>query len=607
MKRTASIRGLVTLLASLLVVGAGAIVASESEQQRRQIGSSAEKYIPDIEGLMRRQHSELRDVVDRYMSDRAGLQRRFDAEYSPFRRTRMKEFYNAWRAALDRMDFERLGTEGRVDFVLFQNRLAYELALLDREEALMAESAPMMPFSKTVFDLLEARRRMEPVDPAAAAATLASVALEIDKTREAVLKGVKPAAVPGQASVASVENVALRTSRLLTSLGSSLEQWYRFYAGYDPLFTWWTGEPYKDVDRAWKAYVRTLREQVVGIQEGVDEPIVGDPIGRQALMADLRFEMIQYTPEELVKIAEREFAWCEAELLKASREMGFGDDWKAAQEKVKTLHVEPGRQRDLIRDMAFEAIDFVEERQLLTVPSLARDIWRIEMMSPERQKVAPFFLGGEVIRVAFPTDTMAHEDKLMSLRGNNRHFSRAVVQHELIPGHHLQGFMTERYNSHRRAFSTPFWGEGWALYWEMLLWDLDFPLSPEDKVGMLFWRMHRAARIIFSLNFHLGVMTPQECIDFLVDRVGHERATATAEVRRSFEGAYPPLYQVAYMIGGLQFRALERELVSSKKMTYKEFHDRILELHRIPVEMVRVALKDERIPKNYRSGWRFAD
>ena len=87
----------------------------------------------------------------------------------------------------------------------------------------------------------------------------------------------------------------------------------------------------------------------------------------------------------------------------------------------------------------------------------------------------------------------------------------------------------------------------------MLLWDKGFPTTPENKVGMLFWRMHRASRIIFSLNFHLGNWTPEQCIDFLVDQVGHERANAEAEVRRSFNGSYPPLYQLAYMMGGLQF------------------------------------------------------
>jgi uncharacterized protein (DUF885 family) len=193
----------------------------------------------------------------------------------------------------------------------------------------------------------------------------------------------------------------------------------------------------------------------------------------------------------------------------------------------------------------------------------------------------------------------------MSLRGNAVHFSRATVQHELIPGHHLQAYMADRYSSHRRAFSTPFWTEGWALYWEMLLWDKGFARSPEDRIGMLFWRMHRTARIIFSLGFHLGKMTPQECIDFLVEKVGHERFTAEGEVRRSFNGTYSPLYQVAYMIGGLQFRALHQDLVASGRMTNRIFHDTILTLGRIPVEMVRASLLAQPLSRDYRASWRF--
>ena len=142
---------------------------------------------------------------------------------------------------------------------------------------------------------------------------------------------------------------------------------------------------------------------------------------------------------------------------------------------------------------------------------------------------------------------MTEADAMMSMRGSGIHASRATVHHELIPGHHLHGFMNARYNARRNLFSTPFMREGWPLYWELLLWDLDFPRSPEDRIGMLWWRMHCAARIIFSLNFHLGRWTPEQCIDFLVERVGHERFTATGEVRRSFQGNYSPLYQVGNM------------------------------------------------------------
>jgi uncharacterized protein (DUF885 family) len=307
----------------------------------------------------------------------------------------------------------------------------------------------------------------------------------------------------------------------------------------------------------------------------------------------------------LLEVADREFACCEREMLAASRAMGFGDDWRAALERVKQDHVGPGEQPALIRELAAEAIDFIESRELLTIPALAKETWRMEMMTPERQLVNPFFTGGEVISVSYPTADMEHDKKVMSLRGNNRHFARATVHHELIPGHHLQQFMTRRFQPHRRGFATPFWTEGWALWWEMLLWNRGFATTPEDKIGMLFWRSHRCARIRFSLSFHLGLWTPEQCIDFLVERVGHERENAAGEVRRSFNGSYGPLYQIAYMLGALQLRELHRELVDSGRFGEREFHDAVLENGNMPIEMVRASLSDVSLGRDFRSSWRF--
>ena len=559
--------------------------------------------------------SELRDVVSRYGADRSALLRRWSVEYSPVRRERLERFSRDRRDRLREVAFEALGLEGKIDYVLLDNQLRYELELLDRERKLLAEIEPLLPFASTIMELEEARRNLEPVDPPAAAETLAEMPAAIEAAREAIEatlddgdasgEGERSEGRGGEGAEAPSRIVALRAAAALDGFRDRLSRWYENYAGYDPLFTWWAKAPYGKADTALEAYSRFLKEKVVGFEEGEDPPIVGDPIGADGMAADLVHEMIPYSPEELIAIAEKEFAWCEARMLEASRDLGFEDDWKATLEHVKTLHMEPGRQPELVRRLAEEAIDFLEDRDLVTIPPLAKEVWRLEMMSPEQQKVAPFFLGGEVIRVAFPTDEMAHDDKLMSMRGNNVHFSRATVHHELIPGHHLQGFMSSRYNPHRSVFSTPFWSEGGALYWEMLLWDLGFPQTPEDRVGMLFWRMHRAARIIFSLGFHLGRMSPEEAIDFLVDRVGHERANATAEVRRSFNGSYSPLYQAAYMLGGLQIRALHEELVGSARMTDREFHDAILLGGRMPIEMVRARLLGEAPARDFTSSWRF--
>ena len=69
----------------------------------------------------------------------------------------------------------------------------------------------------------------------------------------------------------------------------------------------------------------------------------GTPRGREGLIWDLQDAMIVYTPEQLITLANNEFAWCESEMKKASREMGFGDDWKKALEKTKKTARAAGR------------------------------------------------------------------------------------------------------------------------------------------------------------------------------------------------------------------------------------------------------------------------
>ena len=83
-------------------------------------------------------------------------------------------------------------------------------------------------------------------------------------------------------------------------------------------------------------------------------------------------------------------------------------------------------------------------------------------------------------------------------------------------------------------------------------------------------------------------------MDFLVDRVGFERDNATGEVRRSFQGDYGPLYQAAYLLGGLQLRGLRHELVDSEQMTEKAFHDEILRQGTMPIALLRLGLHEGR-------------
>ena len=331
---------------------------------------------------------------------------------------------------------------------------------------------------------------------------------------------------------------------------------------------------------------------------------VGDPIGAAALADDLVAP--GSTPEELNANAENEFAWCESELKKNAREMGFGDEWKAALAKVKKDFVPPGEQDNLVAEIGRDAVKYVTDHDLVTVPALCDETWRLTMSSPEVQKNLPFAAyGGQNMRVAYASQEMKNDEKLMSMRSNNRHFTRIVVPHELIPGHHLQGFVAERNRTYRSTFRTPFLIEGWALYWELKFYDLGYGATPEDRMGMLFWRTHRCARIIVSLKFHLGQMTPQQMVDFL-HCVGHERLGATGEVRRFVGGSYSPLYQCGYLIGGMQLRALHHEMVDSGKMKERDFNDTVLTYNAIPIEMIRDGMENIPLTRDMPASWEFA-
>ena len=599
-------------LAILLAVIAPPVFSAEKNPAATRATTD---YVPDVAALAKPQSSELRDIVERFVSDRGEIERFYSVRGSAMRSKRLREFFTTWQAKLATVDFEKLGAEGRIDATLLRTKITHEIRLLEREDTRAKEMTALLPFAEDIARLEQSRRMLVPVDAKSSAATLDRIRKSIETARTGLEAALKPAAdakpdeaKPDAAAPMPTKVIAMRAVNRAEELKRSLDEWFSAFDGYDPAFGWWTREPFKQASAALNSYRTFLREKVAGIDpKAKDEPIIGDPIGRAGLMADLENEMIAYSPEELIQIAEREFAWVDAELKRASNEMHCGDDWKAALEKVKQDFVEPGRQPALVRDLALEVSRFVQEKDLVTVPPLAADAWLLRMISPSAQKVNPFFLGGQDIHVSFPTDAMTHDEKMQSLRANNRHFARATVFHELIPGHHLQTYWRERSNQHRELFDTPFWVEGWALWWEFHLWDLKFIATPEDRIGALFWRAHRCARILFSLRFHLGEWTPQQCIDFLVERVGHERASATGEVRRSFNGSYPPLYQAGYMLGALQIRSLYRQFVANGKMTEKDFHDSILRGGTMPIEMVRAHLTQELLPRGFKSTWKFAE
>ncbi|MGH9162615.1 MAG: DUF885 family protein [Vicinamibacteraceae bacterium] len=629
-KAVSRLVALVSILTLVVVITAVTVhVQGKLPPQAQRTFSDPATYVPDVKEAGTT--SELRDLVSRYSDDLQMMQRFHSVSGSKTRAAKLRSFHSGWSRELESVPFETLSQQGKVDYVLLRDRIEHDLVLVDRDVRVQRAIAPLVPFAEEIVRLQEARERLELTTADAAVSSVEAILARVRKSQQAVDAG----------TLTATPAIAIKAARHLEGLEGTLRGWFDFYNGYDPAFTKRVPKAFDALTSALDHYAETMRKTLAKLPEdatirmrrpdtprssrdsgrtssdatsstgrdddpplALGQPIVGDPIGRDALLEDLRGEMIVYTPEQLIEIGTREYAWTVAEMKKASRALGFGDDWRKALEKVKEAYVPRGKQPELVRNLQIQAETFVRERDLVTIPPIVHDSWRMAMMEPRRMRSAPFFLGGERILVSYPVEGMSDELSTMIMKGNGPHLSHATVFHELIPGHGLQGFMAQRYNAHRRLFNTPFYTEGWALYWELLLWDLGFHQTPEDRIGALFWRMHRAARIIFTLNYQMGKWTPQQCVDFLVSN-GHERYTAEGEVRGHVQGS-TPLYQISYLMGALQLRSIYQDIVVRRKaMTTKAFNDAVLRTGQMPMEMVRALLTNRPLTRDSRAEWKF--
>ncbi|KAF6826890.1 x-pro dipeptidyl-peptidase [Colletotrichum musicola] len=561
--------------------------------------------------------------ITRVTTDEKNLFKFYNIKFSDTRSKRLKKYYSEELEDLFKAPFDTYSQEDKVDFLLLRNYLRKNLRVLELDRQRDEQVKPVLPFVQAVIDMVEARQHMVPVDSKHTAMTFNNITKHVLETTKAIQAN----------EIKASDSTFSRAVSTIDQLRGHVDELYGFYSPYDPLFPWWCEAPKKRFDEALDAVRAAVEARLAERNPPGSIRAAVEPIGRDGLLNELEAEMIPYTPEELLKLAKEQYDWCEKEMKKAARSIstdkassarpggvtitsghkkdaasspGFGDDWRAALEYVKNTYVEPGEQPELVRQLARQGEDFVKKHDLVTVPDIASETWRMFMISAERQKESPFFLGGPSILVSYPTATMDHDLKMMVMRGNNPHFSHATAFHELVPGHRLQLFMGKRHHPYRTLFTTPFFVEGWAMYWEFVFWNRgDFFVSPEDRIGTLFWRMHRCARIIFSLRYHLGEMTPQECVDLLVDWVGHERSNAEGEVTRSFGGDYSPLYQAGYMLGAFQMHGLREEVLSKGLMREKELHDRILRANTMPIELLRALLLDQPLSPDYSSKWRF--
>lgn len=171
----------------------------------------------------------------------------------------------------------------------------------------------------------------------------------------------------------------------------------------------------------------------------------------------------------------------------------------------------------------------------------------------------------------------------------------ATLYHESVPGHHLQlGHMMYRHESLTRFQRIGVYisghGEGWALYAERLMHELGYLADPAYELGWLAGQTLRAARVVIDIGLHCEMAIPHDetfhpgerwtfdlAVEFLVERLGLDRALMRAEVERYLGmGGQAIAYKVGERVWVDGRERVERRL--GDRFDLKAFHTAALDL-----------------------------
>src|SRR4029078_7942394 len=92
--------------------------------------------------------------------------------------------------------------------------------------------------------LEEQRRRLEAIDAAAVAERLDRALRQLSEVRA----GLEARGAGGATGESVRPTVAWRAAQAVDQMCQMLEEWFGYFHGYDPLFTWWAERPYRALE-----------------------------------------------------------------------------------------------------------------------------------------------------------------------------------------------------------------------------------------------------------------------------------------------------------------------------------------------------------------------
>ncbi|MBM4167598.1 MAG: DUF885 domain-containing protein [Ignavibacteria bacterium] len=267
-------------------------------------------------------------------------------------------------------------------------------------------------------------------------------------------------------------------------------------------------------------------------------------------------------------------------------------------EAMKSRHPAGGTIAEAYRRESDRARALLVSKKLMTIPE-PETLLFVPTPPALRETYAWAGYGGIQMREEVPvgrffvTDVvpeMSDAEVREKLRAQNYGWITVIALHEGYPGHHLQSLYTRRQRSVVRSrLGSTYYGEGWALFAEAWMAREGFYKNADDSLAWLQMRLWRTARVIVDPSLHIGRMTYEQAVQFMVDEVGLEPSAAEAEVNRYTTW---PTQAPSYIIGWLELEKLRREVKAKLGDRYEErdFVETILRMGSLPLQLLERAV-----------------
>lgn len=316
---------------------------------------------------------------------------------------------------------------------------------------------------------------------------------------------------------------------------------------------------------------------------------------------------VREAPEDLIRDAQFGFQEIKAEMRSVARQIAKKRGWDNGElmfvmKELKKEQIPQDKILDVYMERLAAIEEMIREHDIVTLPDRDASI-RLATEAESASIPAPFMSPPQLIGntgqygefVLVQKNPSMDEDAQMDDWSHDS-VTWALTVHEARPGHEMQ-FASLVENGTSLARTTYAFNsanvEGWGLYSEAIMME-HLPL--EGQLFTLLARLQRAGRMFMDPMVNLGLLSPEDAVDFMMNQIGLSEAMARSEADRYAFLAPGQATSYYYGYRNLQRLRTEVEMTLGDRFNQRKYHDFVLEQGLLPPDLLRKAVLEEFVP-----------